>query len=31
MPSQREILPKTEEDGTVTDYLEEDSEIPTQK
>jgi hypothetical protein len=27
----RETLPKTEEDGTVIDYLEEDPEIPTQR
>ena len=27
----REELPKTEDDGMVIDYLEEDSEIPTQR
>jgi hypothetical protein len=27
----RETLPKTEDDGTVIDYLEEDPEIPTQR
>lgn len=27
----RETLPKTEEDGTMIDYLEEDPEIPTQR
>jgi len=27
----REVLPTTEDDGTLIDYLEEDSEIPTQR
>lgn len=31
MPSERQILPKNEEDGTHIDYLDEDPEIPTQK
>jgi len=31
MPSERQVLPKNEEDGTHIDYLDEDPEIPTQK
>ena len=31
MPRDSEKLPKTEEDGTAIDYLDEDPEIPTQK
>jgi hypothetical protein len=31
MPSERQVLPKNEDDGTHIDYLDEDPEIPTQK
>jgi len=31
MPSEPHTLPKKEDDGSIVDYLEEDSEIPTQK
>lgn len=29
--SRREVLPKTEDDGSAVDYLDEDPEVPTQK
>jgi len=31
MSGRREVLPKTEDDGSLVDYLDEDPEVPTQK